>query len=224
MLDVTKQRADRLRRRPDFPAPVGSWARGDLWSERDVRRWARTYEGDLTVWGTPVGQTTQGERSSDKIARRARSPSEASLRGMSGSLPLARLSKDERWAVCAQVECGERFAKRTTSAVARQPSKAELEFLPGWVLHGDTWAMSGRARRRLSEGRQPAFRRVPPFDPGGWRDSWDPLKNEPLRWRDRADSTPRCASAFLVSARTSPSALGRVAVRRTPYRRRDERR
>ena len=49
MLDVTKQRADRLRRRPDFPAPVGSWARGDLWSERDVRRWARSCGGGLTV-------------------------------------------------------------------------------------------------------------------------------------------------------------------------------
>jgi hypothetical protein len=44
ILGVSKQRADQLRREPDFPAPVDRWARGDLWAA-DVRRWARTYEG-----------------------------------------------------------------------------------------------------------------------------------------------------------------------------------
>jgi len=42
ILGVGKQRADQLRREPDFPAPVDRWARGDLWAAADVRRWART--------------------------------------------------------------------------------------------------------------------------------------------------------------------------------------
>lgn len=32
---------------------------------------------------------------------------------MNESLPLVRLTKDEQWAVCADVSCGERFAMRT---------------------------------------------------------------------------------------------------------------
>ena len=38
ILGVSKQRADQLRREPDFPAPVDRWARGDLWAAADVRR------------------------------------------------------------------------------------------------------------------------------------------------------------------------------------------
>ena len=45
LLDVSKQRVDQLRRRDDFPEPVGRWARGDLWAASDVRRWARAYYG-----------------------------------------------------------------------------------------------------------------------------------------------------------------------------------
>ncbi len=51
LLGVSKQPADQLRRRPDFPAPVDRWARGDLWAATDVRRWARTYEGGGARWG-----------------------------------------------------------------------------------------------------------------------------------------------------------------------------
>lgn len=92
---------------------------------------------------------------------------------MNESLPLVRLTKDEQWAVCADVSCGERFAMRTenTGGVesesldgAEQASdvpSADLDFLPGWYRHGDTWTMSGRARTRLSQGLQPAFRRAP---------------------------------------------------------------
>jgi len=51
MLGVSKQRADQLRREPDFPAPVDRWARGDLWAAADVRRWASTHEVGATRWG-----------------------------------------------------------------------------------------------------------------------------------------------------------------------------
>ena len=50
ILGVSKQRADQLRREPDFPAPVGRWARGDLWTAADFRRWARTYAGGAARW------------------------------------------------------------------------------------------------------------------------------------------------------------------------------
>jgi predicted DNA-binding transcriptional regulator AlpA len=50
ILGVSKQRADQLRREPDFPAPVDSWARGDLWATADVRQWARTYAGGAARW------------------------------------------------------------------------------------------------------------------------------------------------------------------------------
>jgi prophage regulatory protein len=51
ILGVTKQRVDQLRRRPDFPSPVDSWARGDLWSATEVRRWAVAYLGGDLRWG-----------------------------------------------------------------------------------------------------------------------------------------------------------------------------
>ena len=90
------------------------------------------------------------------------------------SIPLVRLSSDELWAVCSLVECGERFAKRielpetlwskeidAAGRPAKRPRKAVLDFLPGWTLHNETWSMSARARKRLSQGRPPAFRRAP---------------------------------------------------------------
>jgi hypothetical protein len=117
--------------------------------------------------------------------------------GVDESLPLVRLSKNEQWAVCARVSCGERFAKRieypegmwprqldASGKWAAYPSIAVLDFISGWVKRGDTWSMSRRARIRLSQGHQPAFRR-PPFlvtaaynSPGFARKEWDDLKNK----------------------------------------------
>ncbi len=51
ILGVSKQRADQLRREPDFPTPVDRWARGHLWAASDVRRWARTHMGGAARWG-----------------------------------------------------------------------------------------------------------------------------------------------------------------------------
>lgn len=51
LLGVTKQRADQLRRRPDFPAPVDRYSRGDLWAASDVSRWARMCAGGEARWG-----------------------------------------------------------------------------------------------------------------------------------------------------------------------------
>jgi predicted DNA-binding transcriptional regulator AlpA len=39
ILGVSKQRADQLRREPDFPAPVDRWARRNLWAAADVGPW-----------------------------------------------------------------------------------------------------------------------------------------------------------------------------------------
>ena len=91
------------------------------------------------------------------------------------SIPLVRLTKDKRWAVCAHVSCGERFAERIeiseelslrevddAGRSVRVPRKATLDFNAGWVFRDGTWVMSKRARVRQSQGHQPAFRR-PPF-------------------------------------------------------------
>jgi predicted DNA-binding transcriptional regulator AlpA len=51
LLGVTKQRADQLRQHSDFPLPIGTWSRGDLWAAADVRRWARSYKGGAARWG-----------------------------------------------------------------------------------------------------------------------------------------------------------------------------
>lgn len=51
LLVVSKQRADQLRGRADFPAPVDRYSRGDLWAASDVRRWARTWVGGAARWG-----------------------------------------------------------------------------------------------------------------------------------------------------------------------------
>jgi hypothetical protein len=100
------------------------------------------------------------------------------------SLPLVRLTKDGKWAVCARISCGERFAKRiefpegqwprqmdASGKWAGYPRIAVLDFISGWVRSGDTWRMSKRARKRLAEGKPPAFRR-PPFS-----DERDPRRN-----------------------------------------------
>jgi predicted DNA-binding transcriptional regulator AlpA len=47
LLGASKQRADRLRRHPDFPAPVDRSSRGDLWTASDIRRWASTHDGGV---------------------------------------------------------------------------------------------------------------------------------------------------------------------------------
>jgi hypothetical protein len=51
LLGVSPQRADQVRHRADFPAPVDRWTRGDLWAASDVRRWASTYDGGAKRWG-----------------------------------------------------------------------------------------------------------------------------------------------------------------------------
>lgn len=85
---------------------------------------------------------------------------------MNEGLPKARLSRDGRWAVCARVPCGQRFAKRLEAGkIARRMGEAVhtgvLRFQPGWGLRDGVWRMSQRARARLSRGYSPAFRRSP---------------------------------------------------------------
>jgi hypothetical protein len=93
---------------------------------------------------------------------------------MDTSTPLARLTNEGLWAVCSRVDCGERFARRieipevlwskevdAEGRPTKRPRKAVLDFVAGWTLSGDTWSMSERARKRLSQGRPPAFRRAP---------------------------------------------------------------
>ncbi len=51
LLGVTKQRAHQLTKRGDFPWPVGTYERGDLWAKGQVKRWARRYLGGTARWG-----------------------------------------------------------------------------------------------------------------------------------------------------------------------------
>jgi hypothetical protein len=51
LLGLSKQRVDQLRRQAGFPAPVGRWARGDLWAAGDIPRGARTFDGGVARWG-----------------------------------------------------------------------------------------------------------------------------------------------------------------------------
>jgi hypothetical protein len=78
-----------------------------------------------------------------------------------------RLSRDGQWAVCANVDCGERFAERREG-----PARTTLAFLPGWVrprgegwsdegVPGGVWVMSQRVRQRVSVGKPPNYRRHP---------------------------------------------------------------
>jgi hypothetical protein len=65
-------------------------------------------------------------------------------------MPLVRLSRDRKWAVCARAECGERFAERTTRPLSQDEMNVKLlnakllngfheipqvrlTFVPGWV-------------------------------------------------------------------------------------------
>lgn len=41
MLGVTRQRADQLTRRGDFPKPEATISAGRIWKKKDVERWAR---------------------------------------------------------------------------------------------------------------------------------------------------------------------------------------
>jgi predicted DNA-binding transcriptional regulator AlpA len=54
LLGVTKQRAHQLAQRKDFPRPIDSYERGDLWAKADVARWARSYWGGAARWGDRV--------------------------------------------------------------------------------------------------------------------------------------------------------------------------
>jgi len=74
-------------------------------------------------------------------------------------LPEVRLSNDREWAVCFATSCGTRFARRIeVPALLGGPV---LDFGPGWVTDGNLWWMTKRAWKRQSQGRQPAFRRIP---------------------------------------------------------------
>jgi hypothetical protein len=134
------------------------------------------------------------------------------------SLPLVRLSMDERWAVCASVPCGERFAKRIEmpegithrhyekGSLASEPRRAVLDFVAGWVLDGDTWRMSKRARQRLSEGKPPAFRRPPMSDERDpRRNGIDPRSDLP-KWDLRRDRSYN-ASGFSTNEYKLPAFL-----------------
>src|SRR4051794_28591239 len=149
---------------------------------------------------------------------------------MAESVPLVRLTKDGLWAVCSRVECGERFAMRVEASDAQwakrvdtevdranRPRKATLDFLAGWVLREGTWEMSQRARIRLSQGRQPAFRR-PPFLVSAAHDSvgfarreWDFEKKKWVRPDRDVDSPEHFSTneeslpAFVLCLRTAPA-------------------
>lgn len=41
LLEISRQRADQLTRRADFPAPIATLAMGKVWDAGDVREWAR---------------------------------------------------------------------------------------------------------------------------------------------------------------------------------------
>jgi prophage regulatory protein len=48
LLDLTRQRVDKLSRRADFPAPVATLAIGRVWDRADVVSWARADGRDLS--------------------------------------------------------------------------------------------------------------------------------------------------------------------------------
>src|SRR3954447_12494266 len=149
---------------------------------------------------------------------------------MAESVPLVRLTKDGLWAVCSRMEWGDLFvmrveasdaqwAKRVDTEVdrANRPRKATLDFLAGWVLREGTWEMSQRARIRLSQGRQPAFRR-PPFLVSAAHDSvgfarreWDFEKKKWVRPDRDVDSPEHFSTneeslpAFVRCLRTAPA-------------------
>lgn len=44
LLDVSRQRADQISKRPDFPQALAELASGSIWPGAAVRRWATTWE------------------------------------------------------------------------------------------------------------------------------------------------------------------------------------
>lgn len=88
---------------------------------------------------------------------------------MNDQLPRVRLSKDAKFAVCARVECGWRFAHVSRDfddyrlGGRREQMKVEyLDFPVGWTCGPDgVWKMSRRVWKRLQEGRPPSSRRDP---------------------------------------------------------------
>jgi predicted DNA-binding transcriptional regulator AlpA len=66
LLGVSRQYAHQLRRRPDFPAPVERYSRGNLWAASDVKRWARRFEGGSARWRPRLGS---GSKSGSKTTR-----------------------------------------------------------------------------------------------------------------------------------------------------------
>lgn len=152
-----------------------------------------------------VGARTHGGWTDDRIGRPVNDLCDTGT--VDDGLPLARLTKDEQWAVCARTSCGERFARRieipeslwskevdAVGEPAESPRKATLDFVAGWVRDGDEWRMSKRARKRLSQGRQPALRRPPYCETQGYESpgfirakyEWDDVRNR-RGWRDRSD-------------------------------------
>lgn len=109
------------------------------------------------------------------------------------NLPLVRLSRDGKWAVCFAEQCGFRFAQRF------EWGTAVLYFRAGWVMDKTAaelpvWRMSRRVYKRLSQGHSPAFRRPPDRDVAGWLDP-------PWMGRDRESNPDR----FSTDARDLPA-------------------
>ena len=46
MLRVSRQRADQLTRRPDFPEPTARLASGRVWSTKEVGKWIKQHRPD----------------------------------------------------------------------------------------------------------------------------------------------------------------------------------
>jgi hypothetical protein len=69
ILGVSKQRADQLRREPDFPAPVDRWARGDLCGPRrtfdDGREPTRSAQDDGVPEGDALSDSNEIPQSLD---------------------------------------------------------------------------------------------------------------------------------------------------------------
>lgn len=50
MLNVSRQRADALSRRDDFPAPVAHLKTGRVWESEAVEVWARSHGREIHDW------------------------------------------------------------------------------------------------------------------------------------------------------------------------------
>jgi prophage regulatory protein len=55
LLGISKQRAHQLSKRRRFPTPAATYARGRLWRQSDVERWAHDYRGGAARWGKRSG-------------------------------------------------------------------------------------------------------------------------------------------------------------------------